>query len=125
MATPYFRQSRIVSRIRIGDPAWNPQAMLAEEMNGMMAASCSASNSPRSALISMESVMGATIVPCVAAIAGNATRVDAIVERLRQQTLAQSLDDLRAGTVPIGNVQCWQRFLAADNRQWSVDQPQE
>src|SRR5690606_29476680 len=54
IATPWRRHSATVSRMLASSPAWPPQAMLAEEIQGTMAAS-SPQPSPRSQLKSMRS----------------------------------------------------------------------
>jgi len=57
MLTPCLIAERIVRSIVSGSPAWNPQAMLADEMNGMTASSLpgpvAGSVSPRSQLMSI------------------------------------------------------------------------
>jgi len=57
MLTPCLMAERIVRSIVSGSPAWNPQAMLAEEMKGMTASSLpgpvAGSVSPRSQLMSI------------------------------------------------------------------------
>ena len=60
MATPCCRHNAMVSRIVLAAPAWKPQAIFAELIQGMIAAS-SPQPSPRSQLKSMLAVTSALL----------------------------------------------------------------